>query len=494
MPTDKQALSRWNNYVRLIMASTAIDTADAPEVIEQRVQTLEAQPEEWFKYYFPAFTTAPPASFHINATRRLLQNPEWFEVRMWAREIAKSTRTMLEVLYLTLSRQKKYVLLISNSLDNATRLLQPYKANLEANRRIAQDYGNQPSLGHWTNTEFVTDSGIAFRAIGAGQSPRGTRNEAARPDMIIFDDIDTDEDCLNSEIIAKKWRWIEEAAIGTRSVSAPTAIIFCGNRIAVDCCVQRACKIADHIDEVNIRDAGGRSSWQEKNTEAHINRVLGQKSYAAIQKEYFNNPLSEGAVFKKMHYKPLQSLGAYRQLICYTDPSYKTASDYKATVLVGAYQTEFHIIKCFLEQTTSAAMLDWHYQIMDLAGTQNCYYYMEASFMQDVLVNELANEAAKRGRHIPIRGDTRQKKDKFTRIECLLEPLNRNGQLFLNLAEQHNPHMQRLAEQFTAFSPSSRAHDDGPDAVEGAIWLLNQKANTFKDYEFYGKVLGQNRW
>jgi len=57
----------------------------------------------------------------------------------------------------------------------------------------------------------------------------------------------------------------------------------------------------------------------------------------------------------------------------------------------------------------------------------------------------------------------------------LLEPLNRNGHLYLNDHERHNPHMERLAEQFIALAPGSHAHDDGPDAVEGAIWIINQK-------------------
>ena len=72
-------------------------------------------------------------------------------------------------------------------------------------------------------------------------------------------------------------------------------------------------------------------------------------------------------------------------------------------------------------------------------------------------------------------GDTRKKGDKFTRIESRLDPLVRNGQLYLNAAEKDNPHMKRLAEQFMAFGPGSRAHDDGPDAVEGAIWLIREK-------------------
>jgi len=83
-----------------------------------------------------------------------------------------------------------------------------------------------------------------------------------------------------------------------------------------------------------------------------------------------------------------------------------------------------------------------------------------------------------RGKQVPIVGDQRAKPDKFMRVEALLEPLNRNGKLCLNENERKSPHMQRLADQFTLFSPGSRAHDDGPDAVEGAVWMINNKKVT----------------
>ncbi len=201
---------------------------------------------------------------------------------------------------------------------------------------------------------------------------------------------------------------------------------------------------------------------------------MAQKSYAAQQKEYFNNPITEGSVFKEMAYKPAKHVSEYDLLVCYTDPSYKDTNDYKATVLVGKWQNEFHIVKCFLAQATTASMIDWHYNIMDLVGSACCYYLMEETFMQDVIVKEVSDAGKRTGRNIPIRGDTRRKPDKFMRIESLLEPLHRNGQLYLNTAERDNLHMKRLAEQFTAFAPGSRAHDDGPDAVEGAIWQLNE--------------------
>ena len=35
--------------------------------------------------------------------------------------------------------------------------------------------------------------------------------------------------------------------------------------------------------------------------------------------------------------------------------------------------------------------------------------------------------------------------------------------------------MKRLEDQFIHFAPGSRAHDDGPDACEGAVWMINNK-------------------
>ncbi|GAA4465181.1 phage terminase large subunit [Nemorincola caseinilytica] len=482
--TLKAKLQRiWQAHVANARAATPVDVTENEVTKRERIARLEAAHEEWFAYYFPKYAFAQPAPFHIDASRRIIDHPEWYEIRMWSRELAKSTRTMMEVLYLTLvghpaqgaRHRKKYVMLISNSLANATRLLMPYRANLQFNQRIINDYGIQERPGFWQAEEFITRSGVAFRALGAGQSPRGARHEEARPDILLFDDIDTDIDCRNPTTMAGKWRWIEEAAIGTRSISQPTTILFCGNRIARDCCVERASRFADHTDLVNIRDANGLSSWPQKNTEAHIDRVLKQKSYAAQQKEYYNDPVTEGAVFSAMYYKPIRPLQEYSMLVCYTDPSYKSTADYKATVLIGRWQNEYHVLRAYVEQTTTARLIEWHHHIMQYVGGHACYYYIEEVFLQDTIKKEIADAGKRLGRPIPIVGDTRAKPDKYTRIESLLQPLVKNGELFLNEDERHNPGMMMLEQQFLAFSPGSHAHDDGPDAVEGAIWILINK-------------------
>ena len=479
--TDKQIDELWQEYAENIRSSTSVDLKETPQEKKKRITKLEAEPEEWFKYYFPKFAYAPAAPFHKKATKRVLNNPEWYEVRNWSRELAKSTRTMMEVFYLTLTGKKRFVMMISNSYDNAVRLLMPYKANLEFNSRIINDYGMQQRSGQWEDGEFGTRKKVLFRAVGAGQSPRGAKNDEVRPDIILFDDTDTDEECRNTDSITKKWKWIEDAAIGTRSISQPTLILFCGNIIAKDCCVVRAAAFADHTDIVNIRTDAGVSTWPEKNTEAHIDRVLSQKSYAAAQKEYFNNPINEGSVFKELNYKKLQPLKDYGVLVMYTDPSYKSSmkNDFKSSHLIGRYKDEFHVLKSWCLQTTTSDMIDWQYEADKLVkGIVPVYFIIEWPWIDDALQREIT-EGAKRhnGRIIPLKADERQKPDKFTRIESLLEPLNRNQKLWFNIFEKENPHMKKTEEQFKALAPGSRAHDDGPDAVEGGVFWINNKTN-----------------
>lgn len=497
---DKQAIQSWSDYLDNIRKSTAVISGETEDAKKKRISRLEkpGNEEEWFKFYFPKYCSAEPAAFHKRATRRVIDNPEWYEVRIWSRELAKSVRSMMEIFYLMFvghplydengkligRLKKKYLLFVSNSEDNAIRLLKPFRGNLEGNDRLINDYGNQKMPGQWTESEFITLTGLAFRGLGAGQSPLGTRNEEVRPDIIAFDDIETEEDTRNPEQLKKLWRWIEDAAIATRSISVKTLKIFCGNRRVLNGTMDKASAFAKNKNDLqyDIRDRFGKSTWPQKNTEEMIDIMLEEKSYASAQREYFNNPIQEGSVFKEMAYKASQPLHQYTMLVCYTDPSFKDTkkSDYKATVLVGKWRDEYHVIKAFVEQTTTAKMIEWHHEMMKIVGPLACYYFMEQNFLQDLILKEFYEAGQRLNITIPISGDDRVKPDKFTRIESLLEPLNRNGKLYLNEREKDNPHMKRLEEQFLALAPTSRAHDDGPDAVEGGVWKINQKLIALK--------------
>jgi hypothetical protein len=484
-PDERQAVIDWGAYREALLKATVVDNFETYADRITRVARLEKNPEEWFAYYFPHYYTCRPARFQIRATRRLLQNRRWYEVRAWSRELAKSTRAMMEVTFLAMTGAVKNVLLISNSEDNAIRLLMPFMINLESNLRLLNDYGTQQKVGSWETGEFVTTGGVAFRALGAGQSPRGTRNEAVRPDFILVDDIDTDEETRNPDRIQKKWEWIEQALIPTVSVSGNYRILFNGNIIARDCCIARAIDMADHTDVINIRDSEGRSTWPEKNSEADIDKILSIISTASAQKEYFNNPVSVGDIFTAMTWGKVPQLRSFPFVVYYGDPAPSNTKNkkgsYKSGFLVGYREGVFYVITGFLDHVVNAEFVNWYYYIRDYVGEKTqVYNYIENNKLQDpfyeqVFIPLFAAKAKQMGTVVGIIPDTREKPDKFSRIEGNLEPLNRMGKLVLNEAEQGNPHMKRLEEQFLLVTPRLPAPADGPDSVEGGVWIINQK-------------------
>lgn len=484
-PSDRAALLIWDDWVKETTELSPVDTSETEAQKRARIARLEADDEAWFKYYFEKYYKREPAAFHKAATRRLMANSRWYEVRAWSRELAKSVRSMMEFTKLAMTGKIRNLLLISNSQENAERLLMPFMLTLEKNPRIINDYGIQQRPGSWGIGEFTTMGGVSFRALGAGQSPRGTRNEDARVDAIIVDDIDTDEECRNPERIRKKWDWIEQALIPTTSISGDYRIVFNGNVIAKDCCITRAMVKAKNVDIVNIRDKQGRSSWPQKNSEEAIDEMLAMLSSKAVQQEYYNNPVSEGTVFEEMVWGPVPALNKFKFLIAYGDPSPSNsknkAGSFKSLFLVGHLAGKYYVVKGFLDHPTNAEFVGWYYDLKQEVGDKTVVYnYIENNslqnpFFEQVFIPLFSELAKEKKEFIGITPDERKKPDKFSRIEGNLEPLNRMGKLILNEKEKNNPHMQRLEDQFKMIEPGLGAPADGPDCIEGGVWIINEK-------------------
>lgn len=488
--SDKQALIDWDDFYKQVKNSTTVDLNETAVQQKKRITHLEANHEEWFKYYFPSFYTSEPAPFHIAATKRVMNNPEWYEVRAWSRELAKSARSMMEDLKLLLTKKKKYKIISSATYDAAATLLKPYKIILEVNQRIIQDYGVQERSGYWQDGDITTRMGFSIRAIGKGQSPRGTRKDEVRPDIIEFDDFDTDEECQNVDILDKGWKWANDALIGTRSISKPTLIRWNGNLIAEDCCVERAREFADKVDIVNIRDEDGVSTWPSKNTEEMIDRVLSKIPYSTQQKEYFNNPYTQGKTFPELTYGKCPPLKDLDFVVQYADPGNSNKdkpaaksrmnNSTKATVLVGCKDLKYYVYTCFVDHVKQSTFIEWLYSIYQYGKAAPARYsYIECNTLQlaiyeGVLLPLIYEYGKKIGEVLPLTKDEERKGEKFFRIEAELEPLNTNGQLILNIAEKENPHMKRLEAQFKSVSIKSKTMD-GPDAVQGAVKEIKKK-------------------
>lgn len=487
---DRDALKEWAVFYEAGLRRQDSDVNLTQAQIAKDRARLEADPMEWIKFFFKDYCIHEFADFHVKAIRRCLKHEEWFEVLSWARSLAKSTTVMFIVMYLALTKKKCNVMMASATQDSAVRLLDPFKKEFENNALIRAYYGTQMNPGNWCAEEFVAKCGCSFRAVGAGNAPRGSRNGAIRPDVLLVDDFDTDEAVRNPDTIDKNWRWWESALYGTRDPAIKTLIIFCGNIIARDCCVVRAGQMAKHWDIVNIRDNNGYSTWPSKNTEEVIDATLANISTAAQQTEYFNNPVTEGEIFKEITYGKIPDLKKFQFLIIYGDPApgenKSKNSSTKSCILMGQLGQKVYIINARLDRGLNSDFIDWYVQLLEYVGAKvPVYCYMENNKLQDPFFQQVfkplvSKVRSERSIQLYIQPDEDRKTEKGTRIEANLEPLNREGNLILNEAEKDNPHMKRLDDQFRLFTLRMKFPADGPDCVEGGLRILKKKVQQLE--------------
>lgn len=495
----KEAIERWKVHCESVQSVTAAAVSLHETRAEQvrRVARARKDYNYFVQTYFPHYCTdkstgnlIPCAGFHISAARFILDNPQLLAIFMWPRGHAKSTHMGVFIpMWLKCQKAKtiRSLVLAGKSEDSAVRLLSDLQAELQYNQLYEHDFGEQYRAGSWAVGEFTTKDGTAFHAIGRGQSPRGLRDRQNRPDYIICDDLDDDELSRNPARVDAATEWTREALMGTFGAEGGRFIMV-GNLISKNSILAHIMETPGvHVSRINVYDKDGNPAWPEYWTRERIEAKRRTVGFRAFEKEYMNNPITLGAVFREediIYGKMLPRLQQYRQLICYTDPSWKATkqSDYKATMLVGKTpEGEYHLLKAYAAQTSVTEMIAWHYDIARYVdGRVPVYYYMESNMLQELMLEEFRKQGASRGDVIPIRGDSRKKPDKFARIEAM-EPMFAQHMVVFNREERESPGMQVLVEQLLGFERGSRLHDDAPDALEGAVWMLNRRWGSNAD-------------
>ncbi len=78
-----------------------------------------------------------------------------------------------------------------------------------------------------------------------------------------------------------------------------------------------------HTSSVNAFDKNGNPAWPERYTTEYLKGLEEFMGYRSFQKEYMNNPITEGAVFQErwIKYRRMLKLKYYESIVVYVDPS-----------------------------------------------------------------------------------------------------------------------------------------------------------------------------
>jgi hypothetical protein len=533
---DKQALRDWDAYKKSIEKATAINIDETPAEKNKRLLNLKADVVAFCKYYFPHYCQDEFAKWQVKFIKKIAHAQKLTASLEVHRNGAKTSLLMMVSFYRKAMALQKNTLVVSRTQDNAEVMLKAWMCELESNQRFIHDYGTQAGLGTWETGKFVTKDNCSFRAIGMGQNPRGTKNNEVRPDTIIVDDGDDDEVVRNPKRLDEAFDWLLGALFACFDVKRGGLFVCLNNRIAKDSIISRMKDrdVSDTHTVVNIiaqksgwrdlvmlkeyekelriitaafgklRDgheeydslkkkvlaytqaiawlkAGYYVTWSERFTMydiAYLRVTMGERLF---EREYMNNPMNEGKVFKKdwFQFKKLLPLSSYKYMIAYLDPGFKktSTSDTKSWVLVALYEGNFHVRKVFCGPGSINEMVGWGYKIMEYLKTKNAtaVFAMEDVFLQDLLYKDFDAAKAEYGYSLPVTSDKRKKPDKDSRIEATQGYYER-GAVYFDEEIKEDHHCKRLVEQYLLFEKGGHSKKDGPDAMEGAFDMLIRMA------------------
>ena len=106
---------------------------------------------------------------------------------------AKSTNfTFKDDIHAILYQYKHYILILSDSTDQAEQFLDDIRIELEENANIIMDFGELKGDKMWRTGGLLTTTNVKIEAIGSGKKVRGRKHRNWRPDLIVLDDIEND--------------------------------------------------------------------------------------------------------------------------------------------------------------------------------------------------------------------------------------------------------------------------------------------------------------
>ena len=465
---------------------------------EQRRQRAAADPLYFCRTYLPHYFSHVPAPFHHELVRLLERRPTVGTgetpvpptenrkqktenqgvvvpaVVAAPREFAKTTVcTFGYVLHQICFRRRHFIIIGSDTDDLASDLTGYLYLELLYNERLQQDFGELVKANRAVD-DFVTLNDIRVKSRGRGQRLRGLKHKQWRPDLIILDDLENDVNVRNPEIVQQILDWVKSAVYP--ALDAGGSLLIIGTilrwKSALHLMLTSEEEPYCHFERRLYRavQEDGTSLWEARHP---LVRLKQQKRYmgtVAFNREKMNEPTPEGGFFKEewIHYYHPDILKDRNLVVVgFFDPSLETGAgaDYKAVVTVGWDPQEmvFYVMDAFVQKVTLEQTLRAIFNRHQAHGYR--VLGVEDNLFQRLLLKEFDRLGQELGLLLPLKGVT-HRVAKETRVASLSPLLERGRIRFI----RGHSDQELLVEQMLYF-PSRTLHDDGPDALEGAIRL-----------------------
>lgn len=473
---------------------------------------------DWARHFLPQHFAFPASKMHLWLAEQLdeARMLRGRKINLLApRGAAKSTvATLAYPLRESLENREPYIWIVSDTMSQAHAHLENIKVELLDNPQLARRYPQGCGKGPvWRNGAIVLRSGSAIEAYGTGQRLRGRRRRENRPTLIICDDLQNDNHILSLSARDKSRSWFHGTLLkaGTSTTNVLNlATALHREAIAMELLekpgwLSRVFKAittwpknmslwekweAIYADLDNIHALKEAALFYEKNREAMdegaellwpnyesleiLMKMRAESGRVAFEREKQNSPVDpehcefpESYFDETIWYENTPNTIALRAMAL--DPSKgrnATLGDFSAFVLVSLDQNGVFYVDADLARRPVPEIVAEGVELFrkfrpDIFG-------IEVNQFQELLKDdfETAFHAAGLG-HValwPV-SNTVNKKVRIRRLGPLLSAKRLKF-------KQHSPSVRILLDQLKSFPVGD--HDDGPDALEMAVRMLEE--------------------
>lgn len=485
--------------------------------VEERVgKTLD--PVTGFDFfistYFPHFIRHPSRSqlheyLFDNLPKVTISKDSVYMAIAAPRGEAKSTIvSQLYSLYRIITGQSHFIVIVMDSIDQAIPMLEAIKTELDSNPRLASDFPKVTGQGRvWQAKTIVTVNNIKVQAAGAGKKLRGLRHGAYRPDLVILDDIENDQNVQKPEQRDKLSNWMKKTILKLGGAGEKCDVIYIGTILHYDSVLNRvlssagwktrrfkaiiqmpsnlplwdeweAIYLADKDDDGNspladafyaknkkAMDVGAKVSWAARPI-IELMKIRARDGHDAFDSEYQNDPTAgDSAPFSNaIHY--WSELPPHVIYLGSLDPSLGKKGKQRdpSALLVGCVDRltgKLYVTTAAIKKRLPDRIIE---DTIALQRENKCQAWaVETVQFQEFLKDELVKRSRERGVPVPAKSVV-PNTDKQLRIESL-QPHMQNGSILLH------PEQSTLIDQLKHYPKAD--HDDGPDALH-MLWSLAQ--------------------
>lgn len=508
-PKDfRTALTQFvENYRAQVELQCAGFQVDEAAQLERRARTLD--PDTSFRFfaetYFPHYLTAEPSLLHLH----LFDHLPKVAARRGARDVTIAPRgaaksTLISLIYPVwrdLIRRSRYIIVVMDSYAQAALQLEAIKAELETNPRLLMDFPELTGRGRiWREGEIVTRSGMRIEGVGSGMKLRGRRHGPYRPDLVILDDIENDENVRSPEQRDKLESWVLKAVMRLGPADGSLDLLHIGTVVHWDAVILRNARrpgwkarhfkalmklpddmtLWDGLEEIlrNEGEDAAREYYEQNRVWMDDGAVLNWPAMQTLLQLMMERIESPSAFASEQQGEPTPENAPFQVLVYWTrksdtwlyfgavDPSLGKAGKSRdpSAILIGGLDVTgrspiLHVVEASIRKRLPDTIIS---DIITMQREYGCQLWaVESVQFQEFLRTELMTRALQQQVILPAL-PVNNISDKTLRIERL-QPYTATGAIRLHASQS------TLIQQLQQWPYGD--HDDGPDCLE-MLWSL----------------------